>query len=297
MHSTSHCLKYKTQVACSIIWWKGMGLWMILCSQTYLSIKQESNIVELITNQLITLTIEAQGSSWCHLWSLQPGSCTWDICITTATSVGCVSCYTCRSCLVSRSLLPQTKHFISPPLSRKRRILFFHMYAPAWDGVTIFCDYRGTSHPHNHSGKMFPVVDVHNTFKKHLCQGSHIMLHFLYYLICLSLKVSAVPNVSQLFDRRLKIVMPGFLEAQYYHMTTHSTKCAFAMWNLNAAQLIFSLFNRLLFWHIFPPPYHIGKKTGVTVTWKGCVSVQAILSHAAEQWFAIKLLEQICHDG
>lgn len=54
--------------------------------------------------------------------------------------------------------------------------------------------------------------------------------------------------------------MPGFLETRYYHTTTDSTKCAFVIWNLNADQLISSLFNRLLFWHIFPPPYHIGKK-------------------------------------
>lgn len=198
-------------------------------------------------------------SSWCHLWSPGPGSLPWDICITAATSVGCVSYYTCCTCLVSRSLLPQTT-LPNFPLSRKRRIMFFHRRAPVCSGATIFCDYRGTFHPHNHSGKMFPIVDMHNTFKKHLCQGSHIMLTFLYYLTCLSLKISAVPNDSELFDRRLKFVMPGFLETRYYHTTTHSTKCTFVIWNLNADQLIFSLFNRLLFWHIFPPPYHLGKK-------------------------------------
>lgn len=131
--------------------------------------------------------------------------------------------------------------------------MFFHMHAPVWNGMTIFRDYRGTSHPHNHSGKLFPIVDMHNNFKKHLCQGPHIMLSCLYYLTCPSLKVPAVPNDSELFDRLLKIVIPGFLETRYYHMTTHSTKCTFVIWNLNADQMIFSLFNRLLFWHIFPP--------------------------------------------
>lgn len=155
----------------------GEKLWVSewsFSNQTYLSIKQESNTVELITYQFTTLTTEAQGSSWCHLSSPEPGSLPWDICITATTSMGCVSYYTCCSCLASRSLLPQTKHFICPP--RKRRIMFFHMHVPVRDGVTIFYDY-----PHNHSGKMFPVVDMHNTFKKHLCQGSHILLSILHY--------------------------------------------------------------------------------------------------------------------
>lgn len=60
---------------------------------------------------------------------------------------------------------------------------------------------------------MFPLVDKHSIFKKYLYQDSHIMLSFLSYITCLSLKVSAGPNDSELFDmfaRCLKIVMPRF---------------------------------------------------------------------------------------
>lgn len=59
---------------------------------------------------------------------------------------------------------------------------------------------------------MFPLVDKHNILKQYLCQGSHIVLSFLSYKPCLSLKVSAGPK-SELFDlfaKYLKIVMPRF---------------------------------------------------------------------------------------
>lgn len=75
--------------------------------------------------------------------------------------------------------------------------MFFHMHVSVWARVTNFHDYRCTSHPHNNSGRMFPIVDMHNIFMKHLCQGSHIMLIFLCNLIRLSLKVSAMPDNSE----------------------------------------------------------------------------------------------------
>lgn len=60
---------------------------------------------------------------------------------------------------------------------------------------------------------MFPLVRKHNILKKYLCQDSHIVLSFLSYKPCLSLKVSAGPNEAEHFDmfaRYLKIVMPRF---------------------------------------------------------------------------------------
>lgn len=43
---------------------------------------------------------------------------------------------------------------------------------------------------------MFPLVDKHNILKKYLFQDSHIVLSFLSYKPCLSLKVSAGPELE-----------------------------------------------------------------------------------------------------
>lgn len=44
-------------------------------------------------------------------------------------------------------------------------------------------------------------------------------------------------------------------------MITQNTKCTLVIWNLNADWLVFSRFNRLLFWHIFPLPCDMKKNT------------------------------------